>query len=153
MVGVLRCPIVARLRILREPNIRSWRRCINPEESTKSSMIHAGARFVVLYSTFGSLVFVHGLNSFSRDRHPYETWTHDNGVFWPTIFLAEDNPFARIFVYGYNSTVASAEHMSTARIRDHADTLLNLLDLRRSRQLVFPDRSTKLDQWYLTRCA
>ena len=94
--------------------------------------------FIVSFDAdfFGSLVFVHGLNSFGRSRHPYETWTDENGIFWPTVFLADDIPFARIFVYGYNSCVANAEQMSTARIKDHADTLLNLLDLERGFQQV-----------------
>ncbi|RDW63617.1 hypothetical protein BP6252_11162 [Coleophoma cylindrospora] len=78
------------------------------------------------------LVFIHGLNPKGRNRHPYETWTHDNGSFWPTDFLAEDIPCARIFVYGYNSSVTNAEHMSAATIKRHADTLLNLLNLERN---------------------
>lgn len=98
--------------------------------STRNSLLTTVSDF------FFSLVFVHGLNSFGRNRHPYETWTHANGTFWPTVFLAEDLPCARIFVYGYNSTVANAEQMSTARIKDHADTLLNLLDLERGPQQV-----------------
>jgi hypothetical protein len=76
-------------------------------------------------------VFVHGLNPLGRKRHPWETWTHQNGTFWPTAFLADDIPFARIFVYGYNSNISDPEMMSAARIKNHADTLLNLLDLER----------------------
>jgi hypothetical protein len=76
-------------------------------------------------------VFVHGLNPHSRNQYPYEAWTHENGVFWPTFFLAEDIPYARIFVYGYNSNISNPQVMSTASVRDHADTLLNLLDMER----------------------
>ncbi len=32
---------------------------------------------------FCSLIFVHGLNSLGRNKHPYETWTHDNDIFGP----------------------------------------------------------------------
>ncbi|KAJ5651781.1 hypothetical protein N7507_009207 [Penicillium longicatenatum] len=76
-------------------------------------------------------VFVHGLNPRGRNDHPFETWTHANGKFWPTDFLAEDMPFARVFVYGYNSNITNAQTMSTASIKDHANTLLNLLDMER----------------------
>jgi hypothetical protein len=75
-------------------------------------------------------VFVHGLNPHSRNQYPYEAWTHENGVFWPT-FLAEDIPYTRILVYGYNSNISNPQVMSTASVRDHADTLLNLLDMER----------------------
>ncbi|KAJ5623510.1 hypothetical protein N7490_012115, partial [Penicillium lividum] len=76
-------------------------------------------------------VFVHGLNPLGRNDHPFQTWTHANGKFWPKDFLAEDMPFARVFVYGYNSSVTNAQTMSTASIKDHANTLLNLLDMER----------------------
>ncbi|KAJ6114387.1 hypothetical protein N7486_000165 [Penicillium sp. IBT 16267x] len=76
-------------------------------------------------------VFVHGLNPRGRNDHPFETWRHANGKFWPTDFLAEDMPFARVFVYGYNSNITNAQTMSTASIKDHANTLLNLLDMER----------------------
>lgn len=119
-------------------NTRFSSRCLI-QRSIKSSKRHPISipRSLTTVSDFSSsLVFVHGLNSFGRNRHPYETWTHANGTFWPTAFLAEDLPYARIFVYGYNSSVANAQQMSTARIRDHADTLLNLLNLERSSEQV-----------------
>jgi hypothetical protein len=81
-------------------------------------------------------VFVHGLNPRGRNDHPFETWTHANGKFWPTDFLAEDMPFARVFVYGYNSNITNAQTMSTASIKDHANTLLNLLDMEREPSMV-----------------
>ncbi|KAF4770142.1 hypothetical protein HAV15_012043 [Penicillium sp. str.  len=77
------------------------------------------------------LVFVHGLNPSGRNDHPFQTWTHSNGKFWPTDFLAEDIPYARVFVYGYNSNITHPQTMSTASIKDHANTLLNLLDMER----------------------
>ncbi|KAJ5475714.1 hypothetical protein N7539_008001 [Penicillium diatomitis] len=82
-----------------------------------------------------SFVFVHGLNPRGRNDHPFQTWTHANGKFWPKDFLAEDIPYARIFVYGYNSSVTNPQSMSTASIKDHANTLLNLLDMERSSQM------------------
>ncbi|KAF3390337.1 Sulfite efflux pump SSU1 [Penicillium rolfsii] len=76
-------------------------------------------------------VFVHGLNPRGRNEHPFETWTHENGKFWPRDFLAEDIPYSRVFVYGYNANITNPQTMSTASIKDHANTLLNLLDMER----------------------
>jgi hypothetical protein len=83
-----------------------------------------------------SFVFVHGLNPRARHDHAFNTWTHENGTFWPRDYLPQDIPNTRIFVYGYNSTVTDARTMSTASIKDHANTLLNLLDMERNEQLV-----------------
>ncbi|KAF7164161.1 hypothetical protein CNMCM5623_008851 [Aspergillus felis] len=80
-------------------------------------------------------VFVHGLNPRGRSDHPYETWRHPNGTFWPRDYLPQDIPHARVFVYGYNSNVTNPQAMSTASVKDHANTLLNLLDMERSPQL------------------
>ncbi|KAJ5481268.1 Tetratricopeptide-like helical [Penicillium sp. IBT 31633x] len=80
-------------------------------------------------------VFVHGLNPSGRNDHPFQTWTHSNGNFWPRDFLAQDIPYARVFVYGYNSNITNSQTMSTASIKDHANTLLNLLDMERSPQM------------------
>jgi Putative serine esterase (DUF676) len=74
-------------------------------------------------------VFVHGLNPLNRQNHAFDTWTHESGVFWPTDLLGEDLPHARIWVYGYNSQVAyEAEE---ARIKDHANVLLDRLQRQR----------------------
>ncbi|QQK47419.1 Tetratricopeptide-like helical [Penicillium digitatum] len=81
------------------------------------------------------VVFVHGLNPSGRNDHPFQTWTHSNGKFWPRDFLADDIPYARIFVYGYNSNITHPQTMSTASIKDHANTLLNLLDMERGPQM------------------
>ncbi|PYH49339.1 LipA and NB-ARC domain protein [Aspergillus saccharolyticus JOP 1030-1] len=80
-------------------------------------------------------VFVHGLNPRGRADHPYETWTHQNGTFWPRDYLPQDIPQARVFVYGYNSNITNPQSMSTASVKDHANTLLNLLDLERNPQM------------------
>ncbi|CAG7940614.1 unnamed protein product [Penicillium salamii] len=77
-------------------------------------------------------VFVHGLNPSGRNDHPFQTWTHSNGTFWPRDLLGQDIQYARIFVYGYNSNITNPQTMSTASIKDHANTLLNLLDMERS---------------------
>ncbi|KAJ5956508.1 hypothetical protein N7501_010787, partial [Penicillium viridicatum] len=82
-----------------------------------------------------ALVFVHGLNPSGRNDHPFHTWTHSNGTFWPRDFLAEDIPYSRVFVYGYNSNITHPQTMSTASIKDHANTLLNLLDMERGPQM------------------
>ncbi|KAJ5211396.1 Tetratricopeptide-like helical [Penicillium cf. griseofulvum] len=91
--------------------------------------------FTPLESHKVDFVFVHGLNPSGRNDHPFQTWTHSNGNFWPTAFLAEDIPYARIFVYGYNSNITQPQTMSTASIKDHANTLLNLLDMERGPQM------------------
>ncbi|CAI7635986.1 unnamed protein product [Penicillium viridicatum] len=80
------------------------------------------------------IVFVHGLNPSGRNDHAFQTWTHSNGTFWPRDFLAEDIPYSRVFVYGYNSNITHPQTMSTASIKDHANTLLNLLDMERGPQ-------------------
>ncbi|KAE8381533.1 lipa and NB-ARC domain protein [Aspergillus bertholletiae] len=80
-------------------------------------------------------VFVHGLNPRGRVDHAFETWRHQNGTFWPRDYLPQDIPQARVFVYGYNSYVTNPQVMSNASVKDHANTLLNLLDLERSPQM------------------
>lgn len=81
-------------------------------------------------------MFVHGLNPRGRNDHPFETWTAANHTFWPRDFLAKDLPYARVFVYGYNSNVTDPQTMSNASVKDHANTLLNLLDMERSPYMV-----------------
>lgn len=75
------------------------------------------------------LVFVHGLNPFSNQNHAYDTWTHQNGRCWLYHFLPDDIPEARIWIFGYNSNVAT--DVSEARIKDHADVLLDRLQQKR----------------------
>ncbi|KAF9889345.1 hypothetical protein FE257_007455 [Aspergillus nanangensis] len=80
-------------------------------------------------------VFVHGLNPRGRTDHAFDTWRHANGIFWPKDFLPQDIPHARVFVYGYNSNISNPQAMSNASVKDHANTLLNLLDMERSPQI------------------
>ncbi|KAL2810098.1 hypothetical protein BJX63DRAFT_403191 [Aspergillus granulosus] len=80
-------------------------------------------------------VFVPGLNPRAQCDHAFNTWTHENGTCWPQDYLPQDIPNSRVFIYGYNSTVTDARTMSTASIKDHANTLLNLLDMERNAQL------------------
>ncbi|KAI9799656.1 MAG: hypothetical protein M1833_003972 [Piccolia ochrophora] len=75
------------------------------------------------------LVFVHGLNPFGNRTHAWDTWRHADGPFWPTDFLPDDIPHARVMLYGYNSNVAF--DVSEARIKHHAEELLNRLDDKR----------------------
>ncbi|CAG7945963.1 unnamed protein product [Penicillium nalgiovense] len=111
----------------------SCRKCSLLLNRTGLSM-HTKLQYMGILSkaTFISFVFVHGLNPSGRNDHPFQTWTHSNGKFWPRDFLAEDIPYARVFVYGYNSNITHPQTMSTASIKDHANTLLNLLDMERS---------------------
>ena len=78
-------------------------------------------------------MFVHGLNPLNHQNHAFDTWTHENGVFWPTDLLGEDLPRARIRVYGYNSQVA--HEAEEARIKDHANVLLDRLQRQRRNAL------------------
>jgi hypothetical protein len=82
-----------------------------------------------------SLVFVHGLNPFSNPNHAFDTWKHENGKFWPYDFLPQDIPEARIWVYGYNSNIA--KDVSEARIKDHANVLLDRLQRKRKEGRVY----------------
>ncbi|KAI9886848.1 MAG: hypothetical protein M1823_001347 [Watsoniomyces obsoletus] len=72
------------------------------------------------------LVFVHGLNPFGNRTHAWDTWRHTDGAFWPTDFLPDDLPRARVLLYGYNSNVAF--DVSEARIKHHAEELLTRLE-------------------------
>jgi hypothetical protein len=47
------------------------------------------------------IVLVHGLNG-----HPRDTWTADNGVFWPSQLLPQSLQ-ARVLVYGYDGDLST----------------------------------------------
>jgi hypothetical protein len=57
------------------------------------------------------VVAVHGLQG-----HAYKTWEHENGSLWLRDFLPADVPSARIFTFGYESTVAFSN--SVAKLED-----------------------------------
>jgi hypothetical protein len=83
-------------------------------------------------SSIVDLVFVHGLNPEGSADHAYKTWTHSNGTFWPKT-LPQEMPWARIMIFGYNSSVAF--NASTGTIRTHAASLLDRLDSARQDQV------------------
>ena len=68
-----------------------------------------------------SIVFIHGLTG-----HLLKTWTADGAsVPWPTEFLPQKIPNARIMTFGYDAYVTDWHRMiSENRIGDHAMTLL-----------------------------
>jgi hypothetical protein len=70
------------------------------------------------------VIAVHGLQG-----HAYKTWQHENGSLWLRDFLPADVPFARIFTFGYESTVAFSN--SVAKLEDKALDLLNQLSVER----------------------
>ena len=72
------------------------------------------------------IVAVHGLGG-----DAYKTWTHDNGKIWLRDFLPTDIPGARVFTYGYNSTLLFSRE--TGRLREYAHELLE--DIRSERTL------------------
>ncbi|KAH7394479.1 hypothetical protein BKA66DRAFT_567421 [Pyrenochaeta sp. MPI-SDFR-AT-0127] len=74
------------------------------------------------------IIAVHGLNPLSKPSHALSTWTAD-GKLWLRDFLPERTPNARIFLYGYNSTVAFGT--STAGVREQAEALLDQIAKRR----------------------
>lgn len=61
--------------------------------------------------------------------HAYKTWQHENGSLWLRDFLPADVPFARIFTFGYESTVAFSN--SVSKLEDKALDLLNQLSVER----------------------
>jgi hypothetical protein len=83
-------------------------------------------------SSVVDLVFVHGLNPKGSANHAYDTWTHSNGTCWPKI-LSQDMPWARIMIFGYNSSVAF--NAGTGTVRTHADSLLDRLESVRQDQV------------------
>lgn len=66
------------------------------------------------------IVAVHGLGG-----DAYRTWTHDNGKIWLRDFLPTDIPEARVFTYGYNSTLLFSRE--TGRLREYARALLEVI--------------------------
>ena len=71
-----------------------------------------------------SIVAIHGLGG-----HPYKTWTEGRNL-WLRDFLPKAVPEARIFTFGYNSSIAFGG--TASRIDDFARTLLErLLQKRR----------------------
>ncbi|MCJ1388782.1 hypothetical protein MMC18_001632 [Xylographa bjoerkii] len=75
------------------------------------------------------IVFVHGLNPKSSPQHAEKTWTHENGTMWPKDLLPNEVDYSRIMLFAYNSNVAW--DVSDAGIREHANTLLDLLQAER----------------------
>ncbi len=74
------------------------------------------------------IVFVHGLNG-----HWAQTWTHENGIFWPQDLLPRTLPGSRIFSYGYPSAIFA--NKSVAGIRDFAKHLLDDLEIARTERV------------------
>ncbi len=112
----------------------SYKKSIDPTEDSAQRLSERRSRARLLHlatlaNHVNSLVFVHGLNPFSNQNHAYDTWTHQNGRCWLYHFLPDDIPEARIWIFGYNSNVAT--DVSEARIKDHADVLLDRLQQKR----------------------
>ncbi|KAK3311985.1 hypothetical protein B0H66DRAFT_506297 [Apodospora peruviana] len=62
------------------------------------------------------IIAIHGLNG-----HPFDTWTHENGIMWLRDFLPGDLPGCRVYTYGYPSQVVSR---STMDVKGYARLLL-----------------------------
>lgn len=76
-----------------------------------------------------SVVFVHGLTGNRQN-----TWTHEDGVFWPKDLLPEDVPTARIMTFGYDADVVGIiKTAGSNTLRDHGKSLANDLAMRRAR--------------------
>ncbi|KAL3459246.1 hypothetical protein BJX64DRAFT_265080 [Aspergillus heterothallicus] len=84
------------------------------------------------------LIAIHGLNPKNKERHAERTWELD-GKLWLRDFLPEQLPQARIFLFGYNSSVSIRS--SSAGVREQAQNLLTRLLLERhecqSRPIIF----------------
>lgn len=76
------------------------------------------------------IVFVHGLRA-DIDK----TWTKDN-VFWPIQLLPKDVPEARIFLFGYDSSIVkgSPGNVAKTEVRSNADDLCSKLSALRSKE-------------------
>ena len=76
-----------------------------------------------------SIVFVHGLTGNRQN-----TWTHNDGVFWPQDLLPKDLPTARIMTFGYDADVVGiVKTAGSNTLRDHGKSLANDLAMRRAR--------------------
>lgn len=76
-----------------------------------------------------SIVFVHGLTGNRQN-----TWTHDDGVFWPQDLLPKDLPTTRIMTFGYDADiVCMIKTAGSNTLRDHGKSLANDLAMRRAR--------------------
>ena len=90
-------------------------------------------------------MFVHGLNPKGDLNHARQTWTHENGTFWPATLLPQLLPTARILLFAYNSSVLS--NASNVPVAGHAQSLLNDIHNKRSeaqevhRPLIFVSHS------------
>lgn len=73
------------------------------------------------------IIAVHGLLG-----DAYGTWTHGNGKLWLRDFM-DDFPNARIFTYGYDSSIAFSR--TKGDVETFARTLLNRLREKRSSQV------------------
>ena len=77
-----------------------------------------------------SIVAVHGLNPKNTESHAEKTWTSEKtNKLWLRDFLPSKVPYARIFIFGYNSNVAL--ETSSAGLSEQAENLLNLVTLER----------------------
>ncbi|KAI9730075.1 MAG: hypothetical protein M1834_006067 [Cirrosporium novae-zelandiae] len=74
-------------------------------------------------------VFVHGLNSRSKDDFAMKTWSHSNGVFWPKDLLRPSLLNCRVLIFSYNSNVTSGATIQG--IKQHAGNLLDRLKRKR----------------------
>jgi pimeloyl-ACP methyl ester carboxylesterase len=76
------------------------------------------------------IVFVHGLRADME-----KTWTRDK-VFWPAQLLPKELPEARIFLFGYDSSIVGLRHGTVAQteIRSNADDLCSKLAAERAKE-------------------
>ncbi|KAJ0414986.1 hypothetical protein BJY00DRAFT_294203 [Aspergillus carlsbadensis] len=74
------------------------------------------------------IIAIHGLNPKNKERHAERTWELD-GKLWLRDFLPRQLPQARIYLFGYNSSVSIRS--SSAGVREQAQNLLSRLLLER----------------------
>lgn len=72
-----------------------------------------------------SIVAVHGLNPFGNPRHAETTWTAANKKLWLRDFLPQKLAYARILLFGYNSSTAFGT--STGGLIEQANSLMDRL--------------------------
>ena len=84
-----------------------------------------------------SIIFVHGIDPNGRrsKSHAEDTWTHQNGTFWPQLLLPQLLPSARIILFEYNACFLGSQ--VTRTLHDLQKSLLdNIVELRQKEEEV-----------------
>lgn len=98
---------------------------LTPEMKPIAQGQNYGVRVLYNQSTaVVDIVFLHGLTG-----NAFTTWYHKGiDVHWPSAYLREDIPDARIISFGYDADVSNWwKQASTSRVTNHADDMVGAL--------------------------